>query len=50
MSSEPPALGYRAARLFLHEDHQSPGREANRVIERFRRLPAQERQDGMFCR
>ncbi|HXW54904.1 MAG TPA: di-heme oxidoredictase family protein [Candidatus Cybelea sp.] len=27
------------------EDHQSPGSEANRVIERFRKLPAQEQQD-----
>jgi CxxC motif-containing protein (DUF1111 family) len=27
------------------EDHQSPGSEANRVIERFRRLPTQEQQD-----
>jgi CxxC motif-containing protein (DUF1111 family) len=27
------------------EDHQSPGSEANRVIERFHRLPTQEQQD-----
>jgi CxxC motif-containing protein (DUF1111 family) len=27
------------------EDHQSPGSEANRVIERFRRLPIQDQQD-----
>ena len=27
------------------EDHQSPGSEANRVIERFLRLPTQEQQD-----
>jgi CxxC motif-containing protein (DUF1111 family) len=27
------------------EEHQSPGSEANRVIERFRRLPTQEQQD-----
>jgi hypothetical protein len=27
------------------EDHQSPRSEANRVIERFRRLPTQEQQD-----
>jgi len=27
------------------EDHQSPGSEANRVIEGFRRLPTQEQQD-----
>jgi CxxC motif-containing protein (DUF1111 family) len=27
------------------EDHQSPGSEANRVIEHFRRLPTQEQQD-----
>jgi CxxC motif-containing protein (DUF1111 family) len=27
------------------EDHQSPGSEANRVVERFRRLPTQEQQD-----
>jgi len=27
------------------EDHQSPGSEANRVIERFRRLPTKEQQD-----
>ena len=27
------------------EDHQSPGSEGNRVIERFRRLPTQQQQD-----